>query len=110
MRLQVKGRNVEITPSVREYAEMKLAKLDRQLPAEIQVELELTEEKHRALTATHLAEGTIFTKGSALRAHETGPDVRTSIDRLVDTLERQVKRYREKRRHEPRRRTAHHGA
>jgi putative sigma-54 modulation protein len=109
MRLQVKGRNVEVTPSVLEYAETKLAKLDRQLAPDTQVEVELTEEKTRSVAAHHVAEATIFTKGPTLRAHESGPDVRTSIDRLVDNLERQVTRYREKRRHEPRRRTAHHG-
>ena len=31
MRLEVKGKNVEVTPSIREYAEAKLAKLDKQL-------------------------------------------------------------------------------
>jgi putative sigma-54 modulation protein len=109
MRLQVKGKPVEVTPSVREYAETKLAKLERQLAPDTQVEVELTEEKNHSVSTHHIAEATIFTKGSTLRAHESGPDVRTSIDRLVDNLERQVTRYREKRRHEPRRRTAHHG-
>jgi putative sigma-54 modulation protein len=106
MRLQVKGRNVEITESIRDYAEAKLAKIDRQLAIDTRVELELAEEKH---SAQHVAEGAVFTKGPTLRAHESAPDIRTSIDRLVDNLERQVTRYREKRRFEPRRRTAHHG-
>ena len=39
MRLQVKGKNVEVAPSVREYAERKLAKLERQLAAQTQVEI-----------------------------------------------------------------------
>jgi len=106
MRLQVKGKNVKVSESVRDYAEAKLAKLDRHLAVDTMVEVELAAEKG---PVPHVAEGAVFTKGPTLRAHESGPDVRTSIDRLVDNLERQIKRYREKRRHEPRRRTARHG-
>jgi putative sigma-54 modulation protein len=109
MRLQVKGKNVEITPSLRQYAEVKLGKLDKQLAEQTQVELELSEEKNPSIQANHIAEGTIFTKGPTLRAREAGRDIRMAIDQLVDNLERQVKRYREKRTEEPRRRAPHHG-
>jgi ribosomal subunit interface protein len=107
MRLQVKGRNVEVTSSIREYTESKLAKLDKQLAAETPVEIELAvETKH----AQHTAEGIVFTKGPTLRATESATDLRASIDLLAQNLERQVTRYREKRREEPRRRTEHHGS
>ncbi len=109
MRLQVKGTNVEITPSLREYVESKLAKLDKQLAEQTQVELELSEEKNPSIQASHVAEGTIFTKGPTLRAREASHEIRASIDQLVENLERQVKRYREKRTQEPRRRVPHHG-
>ncbi len=107
MRLQVKGRNIEVSPEIRAYAESKLARLDKQLADETAVEVELaTETKH----AQQTAEATIFAKGVTLRATESTDDIRASIDKLVENLERQIVRYREKRRHEPRRRTAHHGA
>jgi putative sigma-54 modulation protein len=109
MRLQVKGKNVEITPSLRQYVESKLAKLNKQLAEPTQVELELSEEKNPSIQANHIAEGTIFTKGPTLRAREAGRDIRVAIDQLVDNLERQVKKYREKRTEEPRRRVPHHG-
>jgi ribosome hibernation promoting factor len=109
MRLQVKGKNVEITPALRQYAEAKLAKLDKQLAEPTQVELELSEERNPSIQDNHVAEGTIFTKGSTLRASEAAHELRTAIDQLVDNLERQVKRYREKRTEEPRRRVPHHG-
>jgi putative sigma-54 modulation protein len=109
MRLQVKGKNVEITPTLRQYVETKLAKLDKQLAEPTQVELELSEEKNPSIQASQVAEGTIFTKGSTLRAREAASEIRAAIDQLVDNLERQVKRYREKRTEEPRRRVPHHG-
>ena len=108
MRLQVKGKNVEVSPSTREYAEAKLAKLAKQLAEPTQVELELSEEKNPSITASHVAEATIFTKGPTIRAREASSDIRASIDQLADKLERQVKRYREKRHQEPRRRSRHH--
>jgi putative sigma-54 modulation protein len=109
MRLQVKGKNVEVSPSIRAYAEKKLAKLDRQLAAQTQVELELSEQRNPSIPNSHVAEATIFTKGPTLRAREASPDMKASIDQLVQKLERQVKRYREMRHVEPRRHVEHNG-
>src|SRR4051795_2506941 len=103
MRLQVKGKNVEVTPSIREYAERKLGKLSKQLSEQTQVEVELSEQKTPSIAASAVAEATIFTKAPTLRAREASPDMKASIDQLVEKLERQVKRYREKRVEEPRR-------
>ena len=107
MRLQVKGKNVDISPSIRAYAERKLAKLDKQLADQTQVEVELSEQRNPSIAESHVAEATIFTKGPTLRARVSNRDMRASIDRLVDKLERQVKRYREQRRVEPRRHAEH---
>jgi putative sigma-54 modulation protein len=109
MRLQVKGKNVEVTPSVREYAERKLAKLGKQLAEETQVEVELSEERNPSIADNQVAEATIFAKGPTLRARESSGDMKASIDLLVDKLDRQVKRYRERRRVEPRRHTHTNG-
>ena len=104
MRLQVKGKNLEVSDSIRNYAEQKLAKLTKQLPAEVQVEVELAVEKNPSIRANQVAEATVFTKGHPLRAREASSDMRASIDALTDKLLREVKTYREKRRQEPRRR------
>jgi putative sigma-54 modulation protein len=109
MRLQVKGKNVDVTPSIREYAERKLAKLGKQLAEQTQVEVELSEQRNPSIAASQVAEATVFTKGPTLRAREATPDMKASIDQLVDKLERQVKRYRERRTVEPRRHTEHNG-
>jgi putative sigma-54 modulation protein len=98
MRLQVKGKNVDVSDSVRQYAEEKLGKLERMLADPTQVELELTVERNPAIADNHVAEATIWTKGPTLRAREAAPDVRASIDQLTEKLERQVIRYRDKRR------------
>jgi putative sigma-54 modulation protein len=98
MRLQVKGKNLDVSDSMRSYAEDKLRKLERQLADPTQIELELSVERNPSISANHVAEATIWTKGPTLRAREASADMRASIDQLVDKLERQVQRYRQKRR------------
>jgi putative sigma-54 modulation protein len=98
MRLQVKGKNIEVSDSIRRYAEEKLGKLDRQLHELTQVELELCVEKNPSIAASQIAEGTIWTKGPTLRAREASEDMKASIDQLTEKLLRQVEHYRAKRR------------
>jgi putative sigma-54 modulation protein len=97
MRLEVKGRNVEVTDSIRRYAQDKLDKIEKQLPEPTQIEVELMLETNPSIADDHVAEATVWTKGSTLRARERSVAFETSIDQLADKLERQVKRYREKR-------------
>jgi putative sigma-54 modulation protein len=97
VRLQVKGRNLEVSDSIRTYAQQKLGKLERQLHDPTRVELELTVERNPSIAQNQIAEATIWTKGPILRAKESSHDMKASIDQLVDKLERQVTRYREKR-------------
>jgi putative sigma-54 modulation protein len=103
MRLQVKGRNLEVSEQIRKYAEDKLGKLDKLVKDPTRVELELAVEKNPSISDNHVAEATVWTKGPVLRARESSGDMKASIDQLVSKLERQVKRYREKRRVAPRR-------
>ena len=97
MRLEVKGRNVEINDSIRRYAEEKLDRIEKQLPEPTQIEVELTLETNPSIAEDHIVEATVWTKGSTLRVRESSSAFETSIDLLSDKLERQVKRYREKR-------------
>jgi putative sigma-54 modulation protein len=98
MQLQVRGKNVEVTEAIRGYAEQKLRKLDRHLSAQARCELELAVEKNPSIAANHVAEATIWSKGPVIRAREASGDMRASIDQLIEKLERQATRYREKRR------------
>jgi putative sigma-54 modulation protein len=97
LRLQVKGRNLDVSDSIRSYAEQKLAKLDKQLGDAAVVELELAVEKNPSIAANQVAEATVWTKGPTLRAREATRDMRASIDQLAEKLVRQVRHYRDKR-------------
>ena len=101
MRLQVKGKNVDVTDSLKDYALQKLGKLDKHLHDAARLELELHVERNPSISQNQVAEATVWTKGPVLRARESSTDMKASIDLLVEKLERQARRYRDKRRRGP---------
>jgi putative sigma-54 modulation protein len=98
VKLQVKGKNLDVTPSLRSYAQEKLGKLEKHLNDSARLELELAVERNPSISANKVAEATIWTKGPIIRARESSTDMKASIDLLVDKLERQAQRLRQKRR------------
>ena len=91
MELNVKGKNLEVSDSIRRYAERKLGKLDRQLSKLARVEVELAVEKNPSISDNQVAEATVWVKGHTLRAREATRDMKVSIDELTEKLVRQVK-------------------
>jgi putative sigma-54 modulation protein len=98
VRLQVRGKNVEVNEQMKVYAEDKLGRLAKHLNDAARLEVELAVERNPSISANHVAEATVFTNGPVLRARESSHDMRASIDLLVDKLERQAKRYHDRRR------------
>jgi putative sigma-54 modulation protein len=96
--LHVKGRNIEVSEAIQSYAQQKLGKLERKLADGARIELELSIERNPSIAQNQVAEATVWSKGPVLRARESSPDMKASIDQLVEKLERQVKRYGQKRR------------
>ena len=103
MRLQVKAHRGHVSDQVRAYAEKRLGKLERRLYAGTLVEVTMSRQNNPSIKNDHLAEAVVHTKGPNIVAHESAESYEAAIDRLVDKLERQIERYRDKRTHEPRR-------
>jgi putative sigma-54 modulation protein len=97
VQLQIKGKNVEVSDQLHRYAEEKLGRIDRHLDDASRLEVELTVERNRSIADNQVAEATVWTKGPTLRGREASTDMKASIDLLAEKLERQAKRYREKR-------------
>ncbi len=98
MRIQVRGRNTEITEELREAVEKRFAQVRKQVSDLATLEVELSEERNPSIADRQVAEGTLHLKGATLRAREASPDMLHSIHELAEDLRRQVKRHREKRR------------
>ena len=97
MELQVKGKNLEVSETMRAFAERKLAKLERQLHPSTRIELELCVEKNPSVAANQVAELTVWLKGRTLRCKEATPDMKASIDEVCEKLQRELSELRDKR-------------
>jgi len=97
MELQIKGRNLEVSETMRDFAERKLAKIGRMMHDSTRVELELTVEKNPSVAANQVAEATVWLKGRTLRCKEASRDMKASIDALTEKLQRELAELRDKR-------------
>ena len=91
MQINLTGHHVEVTSSLRDYVDTKFAKLERHFDHINNVHVVLTVEK-----LDQKAEATIHLKGSEVHASAVNNDMYTSIDTLVDKLDRQVLKYKGK--------------
>ena len=99
MRIQVKARSgVSIDDELRSRVEKKLDKVGRQVSRLADLEIELSQERNRAIHESQVAEATLHLKGVTLRASERSADMGHSINLVADDLARQVKKHRDKRR------------
>ena len=98
MRIEVRGRNTEVTEELRERVEKRFAKVDRQVSRLARMEVELLEERNPSIHDSQIAEATLYLKGVTLRAREASDSMVHSVNHVADDLARQVKRHRDKRR------------
>ena len=88
MSVNVKGRNIEVTPALREYVEKKITKVTKQFKTVGDISAVLKVEK-----GNHIVEITVPASGILLRAQETTKDMYSSIDLVVEKIERQIHKY-----------------
>ena len=98
MRIEVKGRNVEVTDDLRARIEKRLEKIGRQVSPLARCEVELTEERNPSIADSQIVELTLHLKGVTLRARDAASNTTRALNLASDELARQVKRHREKRR------------
>jgi len=91
MQVSLSGHHVEITDSLRNYVNEKVGRLDRHFDQALDIHIVLTVEKLR-----HKAEATLHVSGSNLHANDVREDMYAAIDGLIDKLDRQGKRHKEK--------------
>ena len=98
MRIEVRGKNVEVTDELREAVMQRFQRVGKQVSELATLEVELLEEKNPRISDRMVAEATLGLKGVTLRAKEASPDMLHSIHELAEDIRRQVKKHREKRR------------
>lgn len=88
MNVNVKGRNIDVTPALKDYVEKKITKVTRQFKTVGDISAVLKVEK-----GNHIVEITVPASGILLRAQETTKDMYSSIDLVVEKIERQIHKY-----------------
>lgn len=91
MQLSITGHHIEVTDSMRNYVTEKFSRLERHFDQVIDVHVILQVEK-----LAQKAEATVRVNGAKLFAEETHEDLYAAIDGLIDKLDRQVLRHKDK--------------
>ena len=91
MQLSVTFRHMEKSDALKDYARDKIARVEKYLDSVMEVNVVLSVEKFR-----HIADVTINADGLTINGQEQTEDMYSAIDMVVDKIERQVKRYRQK--------------
>jgi len=98
VRIEVSGRNMQVTDDLREAVIQRFARVGKQVSELATLEVQLGEEKNPRIADRMVAEATLGLKGVTLRAKEASPDMLHSIHEIAEDIRRQVKKHREKRR------------
>ena len=86
MRYTITGRNIDVTPGLREAVIEKIGKLERYFNQDTEAIITLSVTKDR-----QKIEVTIPVKGHIIRAEEQSTDMYVSIDLVEEIIERQLK-------------------
>ena len=88
MNFIISGRNIDITPGLRQAVEQKLGKLEKYFTPETDIIVTLSVEKER-----QKIEVTIPVKGNIIRSEQESSDMYVSIDLVEEIIERQLRKY-----------------
>jgi putative sigma-54 modulation protein len=91
MQVNLTGHHVEITPALKDYLNNKLTRIERHFDSVTSINCVLTVEKLR-----HKAEAKVNVTGGTLFADAVEDDMYAAIDGLIDKLDRQIVKHKEK--------------
>ncbi len=91
MNLNITGHHVDLTPALREFVENKLQRIERHFENMIDGNVILTVEKVR-----HKAEATLHARGAHIHAEAEAENMYKAVDKLIDKLDRQTCKHKEK--------------
>ena len=96
-KMEIFGKNMEVTDRIKEYVEKKAAKFDRMLTTMDEVKVDLAFAKSaRSAADRQIAQITIRGKGFILRTEERADDIFEAYDSALEKMQRQIERYKGK--------------
>lgn len=96
MNLTISGHHLEVTPSLREYVLTKLDRVTRHFDQVVDINVLLTVEKQKEKERRQKAEVNLHVKGRDIFCETAHEDLYAAIDQLMDKLDRQVCRHKDR--------------
>ncbi|MEN2985000.1 MAG: ribosome-associated translation inhibitor RaiA [Dictyoglomaceae bacterium] len=96
MQINITGKNISLSQTMQDYVEKKMSKLSRFFDHISHIEVVLKEEDRKDIGKSHIVEVTLDVNGTIIKASEENQNFRACIDLVVDKLESQLKKYKEK--------------
>jgi putative sigma-54 modulation protein len=96
MNLTISGHHLEVTPALRSYVTTKLDRITRHFDQLVDIKVLLTVENQKEKDRRQRAECNIHVKGNDMFAESSHEDLYAAVDDLMDKLDRQVGRHKEK--------------
>jgi putative sigma-54 modulation protein len=91
MEMDITGRQLEITPALRDYVKSKVAKAEKYVARSFGARVVLEVDKLR-----HIAEVIVNVKGAQITAKGEAEEMYAAIDKAMDKMEQQLRRYKDK--------------
>ncbi len=96
MNLTISGHHLDVTPAIREYVHNKLERISRHFDQVIEIAVILTVDNARERESRQKAEINLRVSGKTLYAESLAQDLYAAIDTLIDKLDRQVVKHKNK--------------
>lgn len=93
MQVTVTGRNIEVTPALRDYLSDKLQRAQKHFDQSLECKALLSVSKNPSVARSQTAEITINLHGQIIRGEESTENMYASIDLVADKVERQLRKY-----------------
>lgn len=96
MQILVTGKNLQVSASLKDYAEKKLGALKKYFDEIIEIDIVLSVKEAKDQTRSKVCEVTVMANGTRIHGRKASEDLYASIDMVADKIERQVKKYKDK--------------
>lgn len=96
LNVMVQGKNIDVTPSLREYAEEKVGRIARYFDAIQEAQVVLSVQRRDNIGKAQVVEVTVWGDGIVLRGVDASEDMYASIDGVFEKLRKQVEKFRSK--------------
>jgi ribosome hibernation promoting factor len=96
MQVIITGKNLQVSDRSEEYVRRKIGRLERHLHEPVEARVELSSENTKNANQRQIVQVTLSQNGTVIRAEERSADMRVAVDAVVDKLDKQIRRYKDK--------------